>query len=391
MIRGIFCHDLPIYKDKNGIYCSTTLTDELFCRYLSVVDELIVATRVYRIDQTYEEAHQEKITLKNVHFVDFPNINTPRGFFEVMPKVRKKLYELISTADLVFVRGGTIALLSINAARKMKKAYLFECAGGSFINYWNYSFIGKIVAPYMEYRERKDAKTASFVLYVTKEYLQKKYPTKGKRCAVSDVLLKKMDDEVLDRRLEKIRTNKKPFVVIGTTGYISSKNKGQQFVIKAMYMLKDNFDIRYELVGGGDPTYLKSIVRKYRLEDKVIFKGQLSHEEVLEWLDGIDLYIQPSIHEGLPRALVEALSRACPAIGARTGGIPELLGGEMVFKRGNTNALAAKLSEALLGDLGRQAKKNFDKAKEYEADKLNRKRQMFFEEFKRYVIQGDIG
>ena len=66
MVRGIFCHDLPIYKDKNGVYCSTTMTDDLFSRYFEVVDELVVATRIYSIDKTYEEAHQEKITLPNI-------------------------------------------------------------------------------------------------------------------------------------------------------------------------------------------------------------------------------------------------------------------------------------------------------------------------------------
>ena len=44
MIKGIFCHDLPIYKDIDGNYCSTTLTDSLFLRYFNVVDELVVAT-----------------------------------------------------------------------------------------------------------------------------------------------------------------------------------------------------------------------------------------------------------------------------------------------------------------------------------------------------------
>ena len=56
-IKGIFCHDLPIYKDINGMYGCTTLTDEVFKRYLNHVDELVVATRVYPLSGTLEEAH----------------------------------------------------------------------------------------------------------------------------------------------------------------------------------------------------------------------------------------------------------------------------------------------------------------------------------------------
>ena len=71
MVKGIFCHYLPIYKDINGEYCSTTLTDSLFKRYLEVVDILIVATRVYELGCTYQEAHQEKITLKLIKYEQF--------------------------------------------------------------------------------------------------------------------------------------------------------------------------------------------------------------------------------------------------------------------------------------------------------------------------------
>ena len=91
MIKGLFCHYLPIYKDKNGIYCSTTLTDVFFSRYFCVVDELYVATRVYNIDKTYNEAHQEKITLNRVKIIDFPNLSTIKGFLLDLPKAKKKI------------------------------------------------------------------------------------------------------------------------------------------------------------------------------------------------------------------------------------------------------------------------------------------------------------
>lgn len=68
--------------------------------------------------------------------------------------------------------------------------------------------------------------------------------------------------------------------------------------------------------------------------DRVVFKGQMKHQQVLEWIDSLDIYIQPSMQEGLPRALIEAMSRACPAIGSSTGGIPELLPSDAILKEG---------------------------------------------------------
>ncbi len=39
------------------------------------------------------------------------------------------------------------------------------------------------------------------------------------------------------------------------------------------------------------------------LENQIKLLGPLSHDEIFEWLDSIDIYIQPSLLEGLPRAL----------------------------------------------------------------------------------------
>ena len=43
--------------------------------------------------------------------------------------------------------------------------------------------------------------------------------------------------------------------------------------------------------------------------------GGVPHNKIFQLLDDIDLYIQPSLQEGLPRSVVEAMSRACPIIG----------------------------------------------------------------------------
>ena len=165
MVKGLFCHYLPIYKDINGEYCSTTLTDSFFARYFCVVDELTVATRVYPINITYKEAHQERISLKGVKILECPNLSTPKGFLD-LPKVKKKIIEITAGVDLIFIRGGIIALLGVDAARKLKKPYLMECAGCAWDEYWNYSNTGKIMAPYMEYRAKRDTKNASHVITV---------------------------------------------------------------------------------------------------------------------------------------------------------------------------------------------------------------------------------
>lgn len=386
MVRGIFCHDLPIYKDINGVYCSTTMTDDLFSRYFDVVDELVVATRIYPINKTYIEAHQEKISLPNISFIDIPNLNTFRALFGQMWEYKRKILEAARECDLFFLRGGINALLGEDAALKLGKPFLAECSGCAWESYWNHSFKGKLIAPYMEYRARKGTRRANYVIYVTEKWLQKRYPTNGEWTYASNVILKHVDDSCLEKRLEKIRSMEKKHIVIGTTAGLN-RMKGQQYVIEAMNLLKDDVDIRYEMVGSGDKSYLISLAEKYGLRDKVIFKGQMNHEEVLAWLDNIDIYVQPSLQEGLPRSVIEALSRACPVIGSHTAGIPELIQPIFVFEQKSPRSIAEKIRVMLRSNkMEDSARVNIEKAKEYELDKLNERRRQLYKKYRENVI-----
>ena len=96
-------------------------------------------------------------------------------------------------------------------------------------------------------------------------------------------------------------------------------------------------------------------------------------------MDNLDLYIIPSLQEGLPRALVEAMSRGCPAIGARTGGIPELLGEDCIYGRKNYKKLAKKIKMILYNKskLVELAKRNYNMSLEFDSLKLEEKKDMF--------------
>ena len=166
-VKGIFCHDLPIYKDKNDRYGCTTLTDDVFKRYLNFVDELVVATRVYHLDCTLEEAHQEKITLSNLKFIDIPNLNKPQYLFTRLHKAVKMIEEEFMDCNLIFIRGGTIASIGVALSQKYNKPYLCECSGIAFEGLWHYSLLGKLIAPFSELNVKKTVKEAAYVAYVT--------------------------------------------------------------------------------------------------------------------------------------------------------------------------------------------------------------------------------
>ena len=129
---------------------------------------------------------------------------------------------------------------------------------------WNHSWKGKLVAPFMWYVTKKMVKNAPYVLYVTNDFLQRRYPSTGRTINCSNVALPTLDESVLDARLQKIKqmTKNKP-VVIGTTAAVDVRYKGQEYVIQAIAELnKQGYNYEYRLVGG-DKARLQSIAEKY--------------------------------------------------------------------------------------------------------------------------------
>ena len=130
---------------------------------------------------------------------------------------------------------------------------------------------------------------------------------------------------------------------------------------------------------------MKNIAKDLGVADQIHILKNLSHEEVFKLLDKIDIYVQPSKQEGLPRALIEAMSRACPAIGTFTGGIPELLSDKYLYKAGNVSDLAFILQKLTKSDLIIMAKKNFEKSRYYLPEILDAKRKTFYNEILKII------
>jgi glycosyltransferase involved in cell wall biosynthesis len=64
---------------------------------------------------------------------------------------------------------------------------------------------------------------------------------------------------------------------------------------------------------------------------------------IIPFLDSIHLYVHPSRTEGLPRVVIEAMSRGRLALGSNVGGIPELLNKKYIHKSGDVNKLSSDI------------------------------------------------
>lgn len=384
-MRILFCHDGPLKKDEDNNYYGTAHNDKTFKRYYNIADELAVAIRVNNISESEAKRKFSKITVTPFEVVECPNVSSFKGMLLERNLTKQILKEAVLKSDYVVARlPSLIGFIGIDLARKLNKPYFVEVVACSWDAYWNHSFKGKLVAPLMYLSTKRRVKNSSYTLYVTNQFLQKRYPTNGISIGISDVSLPNFDENVLEKRLNKIKENNKK-IILGTTAAVNVRYKGQQYIIEALGKLKEMGinNLEYQLVGGGDDSYLKSIAEKYHVTDQVKFLGTKPHHEVFDWLDSIDIYVQPSRQEGLPRAVIEAMSRGLPCFGAETGGIPELLDTSFIFS--NTRKNIDEICKIILSYNKRvmieQAKRNFNEAKKYQENIIEEKRNAFYRKF----------
>lgn len=375
-----FFHDHIFLKYKNEYYTSGSLNREVMKRYIEPFGKIRLVTRQKEVESMQEGVQPSSI--QNTEFVEVPNYKSISAIFNYF-KARKIIKNEVLNAEHIVLRTSSFANIAARYARKYKKPYLVEVVGCAWDGTWNYSLLGKVIAPFSYLMQKKTVRDASYAVYVTNKYLQKKYPNRNRTINCSNVALTEFDDRVLEVRLEKIKL-KQPTdkIIIGTTAAVNVRYKGQQHIIEALGELKkqgmSNFE--YQLVGGGDQSYLKEVADKHNVSDQVIFLGAMPNNKVFEWLETIDIYAQPSRQEGLPRALIEAMSRAVPAFGARTAGIPELLESKFIFSntRKNIDEICEILKSYGKETMDKQAKRNYEESKKYDKGVIEERRRKFF-------------
>jgi glycosyltransferase involved in cell wall biosynthesis len=102
------------------------------------------------------------------------------------------------------------------------------------------------------------------------------------------------------------------------------KRKGIEWLIKAINICRQKTDTRLKcvIVGEGvDRKYFESLVQNHDIASKVIFTGKVS-EEKLAWLyNSSDLFVLPSLSEGCPTVVLEAMYFGLPVVSTDIPGI----------------------------------------------------------------------
>lgn len=333
------------FKDKNILYIVHTYSDfqkdpideiaKYFNKVYVIVRHKPISSIIGLLPITWLKKYDESLMIdftnvpKNVEVLKSPVWYLPFGllyklsglfhYWAVDKVIRKNKIEFDMIHSHFIWSAGYVGM-------KLKKKYhkpLVVTGHGFDVydlpfqdSYWN-----KIV--------RKILDSTDLILTVSKKNLEslKKLGIKDSNVTV---LENGYDSEIfypLDKRKVReslgIKQDDKIVVAVGSLENI----KGHKYLIEAISLLQKKYkNLKCYIVGGGSLEHkLRVLIKELDLETKVFLLGHIPHAQVNNWMNASDLFVMPSLNEGLPVVMLEALGCGKPFVGSNVGGIPEVI------------------------------------------------------------------
>lgn len=388
-MKLLFISKFQFVKKNDGTYALPAYGDKFWQKYLDVFDKIDVLgenVKGYLNNGTLAKLTDSRIS------VDIIPENTSPQNFKNDKLVKRLLKAKIQNAEAILIKPTSRkGMQAIEIAKKLNKPYMIDITGDLNLTLKNSNNILKKIYGKIIHRQILNAiRDCKFGLYVSEKYLQKVYPIAGEQCGCTDTVIPDPEEAALKNRMHKIDLlNNEPSVKVGMVASYHDTRKGLDTAIKALAVLGD---LRTELhvLGLGtedDRNKWFDFARKYGVEKKLIFDSPKSSvQEVLEWNDEMDVIILPSRSEGLPRCIVESISRACPCILSNVCGMPELVNEHWLHNPGDEKKLASLLKEIINDEkkMKMAAQENFRHSFNYTQNVLKSRRNAFLTKFKDY-------
>jgi glycosyltransferase involved in cell wall biosynthesis len=274
--------------------------------------------------------------------VDFLNFNK-RNLILVAIKLYKKLKR--GQYDIITIYGYKINILGrIIAFFAGYKNIITAQRSIDANRKWYHSLIDKITSMFVKlYISNSEA--ARQVLIKREKINHKKIITIHNGIDVSEFEQKYDKHSILKEY--QLDSNKKVISVVANL----REPKGHVYLIEAVKLLRDQGIKNFIVLFIGDGVLrskLEEMVKKKNLQDYIIFLG--SRNDIPQLLSITNIFVLPSIWEGLPGSIIEAMACKLPVIATDVGGVSELVVNNktgFVVEPRNPQALANKIVKLL--------------------------------------------
>lgn len=147
--------------------------------------------------------------------------------------------------------------------------------------------------------------------------------------------------------------------IILNVGNLYDEIKGHKYLIDAMgEVIKHQTEVLCVIVGDGRlKGEIEKQIRNLNLEKYVKLVGAKPHDEIPLWMNAADFFVLPSLSEGNPTVMFEALGVGLPFVGTKVGGVPEIITSEdygLLVEPANLEDLAEKILYALKREWNRE-------------------------------------
>lgn len=272
----------------------------------------------------------DSMSQTSVPFIyELPNYVGLVGLLRSLPRIIGVIFRAVREAEVVIVRlPGAVGLVAAAFAVFMRKPIAAEVVGDiedvirSGATGW---LLELALAPVVSLN-RWVIKRCGVVRYMTRRTLQQKFPASTSALSIGCSSVQ-LDSDWLAHRWEPRTATETRWTLI-TVGSQEQHYKGHSYLIRAVRELVNNgYDVSLRLVGDGRLNgTLRELARSLSLEDRVLFEGYVSDRlSLASKLQSSDVFVLPSLTEGMPRSLIEAMAIGMPAVGSQVGGVVELL------------------------------------------------------------------
>ncbi len=142
-----------------------------------------------------------------------------------------------------------------------------------------------------------------------------------------------------EKEVENLKQRFKDKFLIGNIGELDNTHKGQYYLIEAMKMIEKEYpDIHLIFLGKGKDE------QNYKEQSKdlknITFEGFV--DNVGDYLKCLDLFVFPSLNEGLGSILLDVIKFEVPIVASNVGGIPEIISDDVngiLFKTKDSHAI----------------------------------------------------
>mgnify|MGYP000033794066 CR=1 FL=1 len=139
--------------------------------------------------------------------------------------------------------------------------------------------------------------------------------------------------------------------------------KGLEILVRAFSKVHKKYNDALLVIVGSGPLESKiyQLVSELDISHKIVFVGRVNHNQVPEYLAAADFLCLPSLREGCPNIVLEALSTGTPVLSSRVGAVPEMLNSQdhilgLLSEPNNIDCFASIIEQSLSMDWQRPLK-----------------------------------